>query len=120
MQIKVMPFLSKKGNRVGKGAIEFDANDGPLAGFQLVGFTICDDKDKGLYVMFPSSIVRQQDESTKLYYFLRPVNRPDGDNLLDKLQDAILDVYESMSSATFSNKPRMTVKSAPKPAQAEV
>ncbi len=90
MKIKVMPFLQKKGNRVAKAAIEFD--DGALNGFQLVGFTICDDKEKGMFVLFPSSIVKRE-ESSKPYFFLRP----SAEGQLDKLQDAILDVYEAMT-----------------------
>ncbi len=97
MKIKVMPFLQKKGNRVAKAAIEF--NDGALAGFQLVGFTICDDKDKGMFVLFPASVVKR-DDSTKPYFFLRP----SAEGQLDKLQDAILDVYEAM---TGFNSPRV-------------
>jgi hypothetical protein len=102
MKIKVMPFLSKKGNRVAKAAIEF--SDGALKGFQLVGFTICDDAEKGLFVLFPSSIVKRE-ESTKPYFFLRPSE----DGALDRLQDAILDVYESM---TGFNTPRIAAKVA--------
>lgn len=100
--IKVMPFLQKKGNRVAKGAIEFDATSHPLAGFQLVGFTICDDAEKGLFVLFPSSIIRRDNE-TKPYFFLRPST----DDGLQNLQDAILDVYESMTSF---NTPRIRGK----------
>lgn len=99
MQIKVMPFLSKKGNRVAKAAIEFGPADTPLAGFQMVGFTICEDKEKGLFVLFPSSVVKR-DDTTKPYFFLRP----SADNQLDDLQNAILDVYESMTSF---NTPRV-------------
>jgi hypothetical protein len=108
MQIKVMPFLSKKGNRVAKGAIEFDGAFDPqnnvLAGFQFVGFTICDDKEKGLFVLFPSSTVTREG-NTKPYFFLRPSE----DKMLDRLQDAILDVYESMIAHSTSsiNRPRM-------------
>lgn len=94
-----MPFLQKKGNRVGKAAIAFGPNDGPLAGFQLVGFTICDDTEKGMFVLFPSSIVKRG-ETTQPYFFLRP----QGDGLLDGLESAILDVYESM---TGFNTPRV-------------
>lgn len=92
MLIKVEPFLMKKGNRVAKAAIEF--TDGVLKGFHLVGFTICDDKEKGLFVLFPASIVRKDENgATKPFFFLRPNH---DDDLL-KLQDALLDVYESMT-----------------------
>lgn len=97
VKIRVMPFLQKKGNRVAKGALQFTAPKGAkpeeiaIAGFTMVGFTICDDTEKGLFVLFPSSIVKRG-EDTKPYFFLRP----DEDGLLDKLQNAILDVYESM------------------------
>lgn len=97
MKIKVMPFLSKKGNRVAKASIEFDS--GALDGFQLVGFTICDDKQKGMFVLFPSSIAKHG-EDTKPYFFLRP----SGDGMLDKLENAILDQYETMVG--FTNSPR--------------
>jgi len=99
MKIKVEPYLMKKGNRVGKGAIEFDEGS-LLEGFQFVGFTICDDKEKGLFVLFPSSIVKKE-EGTKPFFFLRP----DNPSRLEKLESAILDVYESMT-APF-NKPRL-------------
>lgn len=98
MKIKVEPFLMKKGNRVAKAAIEFDS--GVLAGFHLVGFTICDDPQKGLFILFPASIVKKN-EDNKPFFFLRP----SADNLLDKLQDDILDVYDSMIGF---NRPRMT------------
>ncbi len=105
MKIKVMPFLTRKGNRVAKAAIDFDgifdAHGNCLGGFQLVGFTICDDKEKGLFVLFPSSVVKRE-ESVKPYFFLRP----SADGLLDKLQDAILDVYESMVAF---NRPKAAV-----------
>lgn len=92
MNIKVEPFLMKKGNRVAKAAIEF--NDGVLKGFHMVGFTICDDKEKGLFVLFPASIVRKDESgATKPFFFLRP----DKDEDLGKLEGAILDVYESMT-----------------------
>lgn len=100
MKIKVEPFLMKKGNRVAKAAIEFDS--GVLAGFHLVGFTICDDKEKGMFVLFPASIVRKDESgATKPFFFLRP----DSDDGLSKLEGAILDVYDSMT-AKF-NTPRI-------------
>lgn len=102
MEIKVEPFLMKKGNRVAKAAIRFDS--GVLAGFHMVGFTICDDKEKGLFVLFPSSIVRKDENGqTKPFFFLRP----DKDDDLDKLQNAILDVYESMTANQYKNSPRI-------------
>jgi hypothetical protein len=55
MKIKVEPFLMKKGNRVAKAAIEFESQDGFLSGFHMVGFTICDDHEKVLFVLFPAS-----------------------------------------------------------------
>ena len=101
MQIKVEPFLIKKGNRVAKAAISFD--EGILSGFHMVGFTICDDVEKGLFVLFPASIIRKEDSgASKPFFFLRPGNEED----LGKLEEAILDVYESMT-ATFSNSPRV-------------
>jgi hypothetical protein len=48
-KIKVEKFLIKQGIRVGKAAVEF-SGDSPLSGFHLVGFTICDDPEKGRYV----------------------------------------------------------------------
>lgn len=101
MQIKVEPFLIKKGNRVAKAAIAFDED--VLAGFHMVGFTICDDAEKGLFVLFPASIVRKDDNgATKPFFFLRPEKDED----LGKLEDAILDVYESMTGK-FTNSPRV-------------
>lgn len=91
-KIKVEPFLMKKGNRVAKAAIEFD--DGVLKGFHLVGFTICDDKERGLFVLFPASIVKKDESgATKPFFFLRPNEEED----LAKLEGAILDIYESMT-----------------------
>ena len=93
MKIKVEPFLIKKGNRVAKAAIEF--SDGILNGFHLIGFTICDDKDKGLFVLFPASIVRKDENgATKPFFFLRPNNEED----LGKLEVQIIDVYLSMTA----------------------
>lgn len=94
----------KKGNRVAKAAIEFEANDSILAGFHLIGFTICDDAEKGMFVLFPASIVKGKDDKapTKPFFFLRP----DDDTKLEKLENAILDVFESMTGKL--NTPRLT------------
>lgn len=89
MKIKVEPFLMKKGNRVAKAAIEFE--EGCLKGFHLVGFTICNDKEKGQFVLFPASIVKR-DEETKPFFFLRPEN----DEQIGQLEELILDTYDSM------------------------
>src|SRR5258706_15200362 len=104
-KIRIMPFLQKKGNRVAKGAIEFDSGDAVLSDFQLVGFTICDDKEKGLFVLFPSSIIKRAEGDTKPFFFLRPTS----DSALDRLENAILDVYESMTGggSAFANSPRV-------------
>jgi hypothetical protein len=84
----------KKGNRVAKAAIEFERHEAPLGGFHIVGFTICDDKEKGLFVLFPASIVRKDDSGlTKPFFFLRPETEED----LNNLEGAILDMYESMT-----------------------
>jgi hypothetical protein len=94
MKIKVEPFLMKKGNRVAKAAIEFEESDTVLAGFHMVGFTICDDKEKGLFVLFPASIVRKDENgATKPFFFLRPSTDED----LSRLEESILDIYESMT-----------------------
>jgi len=100
MKIKVEPFLMKKGNRVAKAAIEFESTDEFLAGFHLVGFTICDDSEKGLFVLFPASISNSnvsRSEAGKPYFFLRPSN----EEQIGKLESLILDQYESMMS--FNN-----------------
>ncbi len=106
MKIKVEPFLMKKGNRVAKAAISFE--EGFLSGFHLVGFTICDDKEKGLFVLFPASIVKRNNATgeaeTKPFFFLRPSS----DNQIAELESAILDVYDSMTGSF--NTPRMNVK----------
>jgi hypothetical protein len=100
MKIKVEPFLMKKGNRVAKAAIEFESQDSFLNGFHLVGFTICDDREKGLFVLFPASQVAASmgNEPSKLvrktFFFLRP----NSDEQLEKLENLILDTYESMMS----------------------
>jgi len=98
MKIKVEPFLMKKGNRVAKAAIEFE--EGFLTGFHLVGFTICDDEQKGLFVLFPASIVKRNDE-TKPFFFLRPLQ----EEQIGELESLILDVYDSMTGKF--NPPRM-------------
>jgi len=104
MKIKVEPFLMKKGNRVAKAAIEFD-EEGILKGFHMVGFTICDDVEKGLFVLFPASIAKRNSKSgeseSKPFFFLRPSN----DSQIGILEGAILDVYESMTGGF--NTPRM-------------
>jgi len=93
MKIKVEPFLMKKGNRVAKAAIEFEASDSFLSGFHMVGFTVCDDAVKGLFVLFPASIVKSKDDrESKPFFFLRP----NSEDLIGKLETLILDVYESM------------------------
>lgn len=97
MKVKVEPFLMKKGNRVAKAAIEFE--EGFLKGFHLVGFTICDDKEKGLFVLFPASIIKRQEE-TKPFFFLRP----ESEEQIGQLESLILDTYESM---TAFNAPRV-------------
>jgi hypothetical protein len=98
MEIKVEPFMIKKGNRVGKAAIKF--TDGILKDFHLVGFTICDDEKKGLFVLFPASIRKNEHDSGKsqTFFFLRPGN----DDQIAKLETAILDVYESMIPKPFN------------------
>jgi hypothetical protein len=109
MRIKVEPFLMKKGNRVAKAAIEFGSNDAPLSGFHLVGFTICDDKEKGLFVLFPASIVRKDENgATKPFFFLRP----DTDDALSKLETAILDIYESMTGGFNTPRIKTTIPQA--------
>jgi len=106
--IKVEKFLMKQGIRVGKAAIEF-TGEGPLKGFHLVGFTICDDAQKGKFVMFPmaktnpSKSGQKEEYSTRNFFFLRP----DKPEILDDLQDAILDVYDSICGKEFRNTPRI-------------
>jgi hypothetical protein len=101
MKIKVESFLMKKGNRVGKAAIQFEETDGFLAGWHLVGFTICDDPEKGLFVLFPASIVKRAEGETKPFFFLRP----SGENMVGDLEALILDTYESMTGSF--NSPRV-------------
>lgn len=113
-KIKVEKFLMKQGNRVGKAAVEF--TDGPLAGFHLVGFTICDDNEKGMFILFPAAITpkskdSKSGESSRPFFFLRP-SEP---NVLERLENEILDVYESMDGGGF-NKPRMVGKQLAEPA----
>jgi len=99
MKIKIEPFLMKKGNRVAKAAIEFESDDSFMAGFYLVGFTICNDPEKGLFVLFPSAAINHQagekgEAKRKQFFFLRP----DSSELIDKLESLILDTYESMTA----------------------
>lgn len=114
-KIKVEKFLMKQGIRVGKAAIEF-SGDGPLNGFHLVGFTICDDKDKGKFVMFPMSKTnpsnkggKEEGYTSRNFFFLRP----DKPERLDELQDAILDVYDDMENNEFRNAPRLKQSQVP-------
>lgn len=113
MKIKVEPFLMKKGNRVAKGAIEFDDKGSLLEGWHLIGFTICDDEKKGLFVLFPASIIKSRDNrgendgQNKPFFFLKPAN----DEQIAKLESQILDVYESMTGGAF-NPPRSDSKQA--------
>ena len=114
MKIKVEKFLMKQGIRVGKAAIEF-TGDSPLKGFHLVGFTICDDPQKGRFVMFPMAKTNptnksgQKEENGRNFFFLRP----DNPVLLDDLQNAILDVYDSLESNEFKNAPRLKQSEVP-------
>jgi hypothetical protein len=102
MKIKVEPFLMKKGNRVAKAAIEFEQADDFLVGFHLVGFTVCDDEVKGLFVLFPASISKTKDGESKPFFFLRP----SGESQVGKLESLILDQYESMMAF---NNPKETI-----------
>jgi hypothetical protein len=111
--IKVEKFLMKQGIRVGKGAIEFQGA-GCLEGFHLVGFTICDDPQKGMFVMFPMAKTGAGDMSkgkgeSRNFFFLRP----DKPERLDNLQDQILDVFISLSANEFKNSPRIKTAEAP-------
>lgn len=110
MKIKVEKFLMKQGNRVGRAAIEFEPSDGSLAGFLLLGFTICDE-EKGMFVLFPASIQNRKDSDTeekqRPYFFLRP-QAPD---VIERLENEILDIYESMEGGGF-NRPRVKQPSA--------
>lgn len=107
MRIKVEPFLMKKGNRVAKAAIEFESTDGILAGFHLVGFTICDDSQKGLFVLFPAVNTKSNDDSkeNRTFFFLRP----SGENQIADLEEKILDQYDSMIGK-FKNTPTVIEK----------
>lgn len=101
MKIKVEPFLMKQGNRVGKAAIEF--TDGALKGLHLVGFTICDDPQKGMFVLMPAAVTGKKDgERDRPYFFLRPTD-PDA---IGRLENEILDAYESMLGDSYTNRPR--------------
>lgn len=88
----------KKGNRVAKAAIEFESTDGLLSGFHLVGFTICDDAEKGLFVLFPAVNNQNEKGEKRTFFFLRPSE----ENQIGKLESLILDVYESMTAKPFN------------------
>lgn len=97
----------KKGNRVAKAAIEFEPNDGLLAGFHLVGFTICDDPEKdGLFVLFPAVNAHNKDGDGRTFFFLRPSQ----ENMIRDLEEKILDVYESMTAKQPFNAPHVAPK----------
>lgn len=113
VKIKVEKFLMRQGIRVGKAALEF-TGEGPLNGFHMVGFTICENEQKR-YVMFPMSKtipgngVKKEQYSERNFFFLRP-DRPE---LLDELQTSILDVYEGICENEFRNMPRMKQSDVP-------
>ena len=96
-EIRVEPFMIKKGNRVGRAAVKF--NNPPLKGFHLVGFTICDEPGKGLFVLFPSSKSKSGDKDFN-YYFLKP----DDPTFVENLEQKILDIYESMVDSVKKEK----------------
>jgi hypothetical protein len=115
VKIKVEKFLMKQGVRVGKAAIEFSGEEmGPLNGFHMVGFTICDDGVKAKYVMMPMaktnsfSPVKKEEVSTRNFFFLRA-----DDVKLNDLQNAILDVYDSICENEFRNTPRIKQSEVP-------
>jgi hypothetical protein len=116
VKIKVEKFLMRQGIRVGKAAIEF-TGEGPLNGFHLVGFTICDDVQKGMFVMFPMAKTNpgstgpnaREGQQSRNFFFLRP----DKPELLDDLSEAILDVYESLENDEFKNRPRIKQSEVP-------
>lgn len=97
-RIKVEPFMMRMGIRVGKAAVEF--TDGPLAGFHLVGFTICED-DRGYTVQFPAAMPDKREVGKKPYFFLRP----EDPTLLDRLEDEIIELYKNQIG--IINKPRV-------------
>lgn len=110
MKIKVEKFLMKQGNRVGKAAIEFQKTDGngELAGFHLVGFTVCDDPVDGMFILFPAAVTPKDKDgkSTRPYFFLRPTEP----NALARLENAILDAFEQTEEEGYQNRPRMVGK----------
>ncbi len=92
----------RQGNRVGKAAIEF--TDGPLKGMHLVGFTICDDPQKGMFVLFPAATTdnKNNEGRSRPYFFLRPTD-PEA---LTRLENQILDDFEAMTAKMYANRPR--------------
>lgn len=97
----------KRGNKLAKAAIEFESIDGILAGFHLVGFTICEDEKKELFVFFPASISKTLDDKrNQTFFFLRPENPEQ----LSVLESLILDKYEDVISS-FSKPKLSEVKS---------
>lgn len=96
-----MPLLHKDGNKLAHAALEF--SDFP--NFQLQGFTICEDEQKRLFVLFPSTKTRnKQTGQTRMWFFLRPTV-DNKDEVITELENQILDVYETMTGAF--NKPRI-------------
>jgi hypothetical protein len=104
--IKIESFLIRHGNRVGKASVEF--TEFPLAGLQMVGFTICDEPQKGMYVMFPAAVNDKKGkdgERSRPYFFLRPTGlTPDA---LSNLENAILDEFEKVTAKKYANRPRI-------------
>lgn len=118
VKIKVEKFLMRQGIRVGKAALEFSGEDvGALDGFHLVGFTICHDPARGIFVMFPMSKTnpsiksggKEEGYTSRNFFFLRP----DAPERLDDLQTAIIDVYLSLESSEFRNAPRLKQSEVP-------
>lgn len=83
----------KAGNRVAKGAIEFNDEDCILFGAHLVGFTICEEDDNpgNYFVMFPASEQKKSDGTSKPYYFLRGSAAT-----MERIEDKIIEAYESV------------------------
>ena len=86
--------MIKKGNRLASAAIEFESQDSLLAGYHLLGFTICEDVEKNeIFVLFPSNTtIDKRTGEKRTFLLLRPENR----DLIQQLEDQIINVYESM------------------------
>jgi hypothetical protein len=96
VKIIIKPYNGTRLGRLADASVEF--TDGFLDGFQLIGFAI-NERGEELYVDFPAYVRKDQAP----FFFLRP-DPERAEELLDKVQNAILDCYEKTARAVREEK----------------